>query len=242
MSYLHLATGCSVLPLPDGGGLLLAAPDERFAELRGAEAALADVLRGSVEVPATGDTADSVAGVLDWGAGVLGDRPRTQQRGRIELAPLLSGVRRLAGAAWDADLVVGEVLDDAALLARDEKPDAGVWVPVHRELGAVAVGPVLGPAPVERPLTWADVRFRRLAASPARSQLLALWRSWSEYGDRDDIRPGLMELTGAVAALEGWLAAGGDLLRHQALVPLDGGPISAHPVLAVPRGLMGAVR
>lgn len=239
MSYLHLATGCTVLPLPDG--LLLAAPDERFAELRSADAALAGVLAGTIEVPPSGDTADSVAGVLDWGVGVLDDRPQ-KQWGRIELAPLLSGVRRLVAAAWDADLVVGDVLDDDALLARDDKADPNAWVPLHRELGVLAIGPVLGPAPVERPLTWADVRFRRLAASPARPQLLALWQAWSRYGDRHDVRPGVEELTGAVRALEGWLAAGGDLLRHQVLVPLDGGEISRHPVLAVPQGLMGAVR
>lgn len=241
MSYLHLATGCATLPLPENDGLLLVAPDERFAELRSADPTLPPVLAGTIEVPSAGDVADSVAGVLDWGVGVLADRPRRQQ-GRIELAPLLPGVRRLVAAAWDADLVVADVLDDAALLARDEKPDAGVWVPVHRELGALAIGPVLGPASVERPLTWADVRFRRLAASPARSQLLALWQAWGECGDRDDVRPGVDELTGAVATFEGWLAAGGDLLRHQMLVPLDGGEISRHPVLAVPQGLMGAVR
>ncbi|MDP3890297.1 hypothetical protein [Nocardioides sp.] len=243
MRYLHLATGSAVLPRPADDGVLLVAPDERFAELRGSDrSALGALLAGTAPV-ADDEQAALADQVVAWGAGRLAGGPRPLPE-RARLTHRLGGVRDQVAARLGARLVAGEVLDDDRLLALDAEQAAegtGGWLPVHRELGHLVAGPLLGAPsrPAHQPITWADVRFRRLAASPARPQLLELWATWRRHGDRYDLTPPAAELTEAVRRLSAWLDAGGSLERHQVLVPLDGAPVTTHPVLPVPAGLMG---
>lgn len=246
MSYLHLVPGSAVLPGPDR--LLLVTADERFAAITGTPAELteiADVLRGVSPIPEAGTGAEVAAAVVDWQAGATAPAPRVVPAGwRLgEVVPealVRAGLAALPGLA-DADLAVvaGDVLDDARLRAFDHTAGDRCWVPVHRELGALVVGPVLNRRADNR-LTWADVRFRRLAASPARPELVQLWDTWTAHGTAHDLVPTADAGRDAGTRLLDWLASEGGLLAsHQVVVPFaDAGAPSTHPVLPVPRGLM----
>lgn len=243
MPYLHLIPGAAVVP--HGDGLLLATSDERFAAVSGTAAEISTlhlILTGVLPVASEGVGAEVPAAVVGWGAGRIDLEP-THRTGPWSLADLLP-TERLAAALATAPgldrtvrLVVSDVLDDAALRAIDQ-PDESPWLPVHRELGALVAGPVLnGPAPT---LTWADIRFRRLAASPARPQLTALWKAWSEHGTAYDVVPTADAVAAAGVRLLDLLAEEPALLlTHQVVVPCaDEAAPSAHPVLPVPPGLM----
>lgn len=244
MPYLHLTPGASVVP--DGDGLLLATADERFAAISGTAAeisTLRQILTGVLPVATEGVGAEVPAAVVRWGAGRTDPEP-PPPADPWRLADLLPTERLAAAIAPGLDrtaqLVVRDVLDDAALRAID-LPDASTWLPVHRELGALVAGPILnGPAPT---LAWADVRFRRLAASPARTQLTALWQTWSEHGTAYDVVPAADAVAAAGRRLLDLLAEEpAILLTHQVVVPCaDDASPSAHPVLPVPRGLMAQV-
>lgn len=247
LQYLHLTHGAAVIPHDEG--LLLVTADERFAAVSGSPAEiveLREILIGARAVPGEGIGAEVVEAVSAWDAGHLGtERVRPAAPWSLtdilptqDLAAVPTAAPGLDAAALR--LVVGDVLDDAALKAAD-RPNGGPWLPVHRELGALVVGPILsGPTPT---LTWADVRFRRLAASPARPQLATLWETWSEHGTAYDVVPTVDAVRAAAARLLGWLAERPEiLLTHQVLVPCAAGVSpSAHPVLPVPHGLMAQV-
>lgn len=239
MPYLHLTSGAAILPA-DGSdaapSTLLVAPDERFAELDVAdESALLAVVRGTAPVPATGDLGDLVADVIGWGAGTLHESP-APSRAPVDLGACLDGVRRLADVHWQATVHATPVLDERGLLALEPR----ATLPVHRELGALVAGPLLHEQSAAPALTWADVRFRRLAASPARAQLLRLWETWARDGERHCVVPAPRAWAQAIATFETWAARqAAPLRRHQVVVPLDGAPLSVHPVLPVPAGLMG---
>lgn len=248
MPYLHLATGSALLPplLPDGP-LLLAAPDERFAELAASDTDdLRPVLAGLVSVPVDGVLAEIARGIVDWGAGRLAAHPvvsvsRAERRPPPNADPL-AGLRLLVAERLGATMLAQPVLDERALLAFA----VGPVLPVHRELGVLVVGPLLHddghghPGDGIAPLSWADVRFRRLAASPARVQLARLWTVWSAEGDRYCVSPSAAVWATASARATRWVADHAPMLRrHQLVVPLDGGDLSMHPVLPVPTGLLG---
>lgn len=247
MPYLHLIPGAAVVP--HGDGLLLATADERFAAISGTAAeipTLHGILTGVLPVTTDGVGAEVPAAVLDWGAGRIDLEP-AQPTGPWSLADLLP-TEELAAALAIAPgldrspvrLVVSDVLDDAELSATD-RPDASPWLPVHRELGALVAGPLLnGPAPR---LTWADVRFRRRAASPARPQLAALWKAWSDHGTTYDVVPAADAVAAAGVRLLDLLAEEpAILLTHQVVVPCaDEATPTTHPVLPVPQGLMAQV-
>jgi len=246
LPYLHLTPGAAVVP--HGDGLLLATADERFAAISGTAAEISSlrrILTGVLPVATDGVGAEVPAAVVGWGAGSIDAEP-TRPAGPWSLTDLLPTARLTVAIAIapgldrPARLVVRDVLDDAALTAID-LPDASPWVPVHRELGALVAGPLLnGPAPT---LTWADVRFRRLAASPARPQLTALWETWSEHGTAYDVVPAAGAVAAAGVRLLDLLAGEpAILLTHQVVVPCaDEASPSVHPVLPVPQGLMTQV-
>lgn len=247
MQYLHLTHGAAVIP--DSDGLLLATADERFARVSGSRdeiRALHEILVGSHPVPEAGVGADVAGAVVAWSAGHLDMRPARPAKPWTmedvlpdhELAAALATIPGVNAA--NLGVLVSDVLDDASLRAADH-PTAAPWLPVHRELGALVAGPVLnGPAPV---LTWADVRFRRLAASPAPLQLATLWRTWADHGTAYDLTPPVEAARTAAARLLDRLAGAPEiLLTHQVVVPCDSvtSP-SIHPVLPVPHGLMAEV-
>lgn len=248
MAFLHLAPGSALMPAADDT-LLLVAADERFAALSTVDAtATREVLFGRAPVPAEGELAELVSAVLDWGAGTLRDDPATKPPRGPGLAAVLAASRDIWTRLPDLlttpglELVVHELLDDAACLARDAEPRP--WLPVQRELGRLVAGPVLGsPAPPYPALSWADVRYRRLAASTTPRELLLLWRAWQQpTADDVDVRPDPSVLATAARTLAGWVGErAGALHRHQLVVPLDGSTPGLHPVLPVPRGLLGAV-
>lgn len=236
MTYLHLDPGSSLIPHDDL--LLLVSPDEQFAEITGELRDLDDVasvLRGRQPVPATGLAAGISAAVLDWGvaAGAPAPPPPVTP-GRLPQHLSREQLRRLTGDV--AEPVVAEILDDAALRERDGAPAERPWMPAHRELGALVIGPILGPGR----LSWHDVRFRRLAASPTRPQLLALWRAWTENDAAYDVPPDSAAVANGVRRLSEWLPDHDDLLAdHQVVVRLDTATVpTAHPVLPVPDGLL----
>ncbi|WP_203338339.1 hypothetical protein [Nocardioides limicola] len=239
MPFLHLHDGSTVIP--DHDSLLLVAPDERFAAVTGDLDALTPVLLGSAPVPATGIAAEVTAAVLDWQVGELADQPRTPCP-TWHLTDLLrpqTVAAALRPLGMPVSVHVADLLDDTVLTDRDAAGQAqGAWLPVHRELGALVLGPVLGDG-----LSWADVRFRRLAASPTRPQLQALWENWSRHGDTHDLRPSRADAQDAVRRLLEWLPGNAaHLRRHQVVVPMrPGGDLTTHPVLPVPRGLMERV-
>lgn len=247
MPYLHLAHGATVIPRHDH--LLLATSDERFAAITGTPAelpVLAEVLLGGRLIPDAGTGSEVAAAVVDWGAARTDTAPRTDAPS-WRLADLVPMAGLQAGldahpSLDDPVLVVADVLDDALLAATDASAAARPWLPVHRELGALVVGPVLNGHTGNR-LTWADVRFRRLAASTARTELSLLWETWSAHGTAYDVVPPAEALRVAAARLLEWLPEHGGLLAsHQVVVPChDGAPPSAHPVLPVPQGLMDQV-
>lgn len=239
MSYLHLAPGTSVVP--HGDGLLLATADERFAAISGAPAELLDlreILRGARPVPGSGIGAEVTDAAVSWGAGRLAAEPLTPPA-PWRMSTILP-TEELAAAVGAVQLVVADVLDDAALCRMDQAQTTP-WLPVHRELGAVVAGPVLGgPAAT---LSWADVRFRRLAASPARPQLAALWETWTKHGTTYDVLPSTEAVHAAATKLVDRVREDpAILLTHQVVAPCDATAVpTAHPVLPVPAGLMAQV-
>lgn len=237
MPHLHLAPGSALVP--DDHALLLATSDEQFAAITGTAEELPllrEVLLGRRPVPADGVAADVAAAVVDWGAGTLADAVRRDPTCR-PLPDVLADSGIAASLAGAARVVVRDTLDDALLRQLDATAD-GPWLPVHRELGAVVAGPVLNAPPTT--LTWADVRFRRLAASPARAQLTRLWEAWTDHGSAYDVVPGDDALTAAAHRLVDFAARSPELvLSHQLVAPIASDrPVSAHPVLPVPTGLM----
>ncbi len=241
MPHVHLAVGSTLLP--DRDALLLVSPDERFAAITGSTVELTDVaavLRGRLPIPATGLAADIAAAAVDFGTATSAtSAPRRRGPGRLRRQLDVAELQRVVRdhLAIDAVPVITEVLDDTTLQDRDTRTGQP-WLPVHRELGALVGGPVL--ANPASPMTWADVRFRRMAASPARPQLTTLWRAWSSQGTRFDVEPDEAVIADGVRRLLAAVAQQGDqLLDHQLVVPLDGErEPTTHPVLPVPAGLL----
>lgn len=250
MPYLHLTPGAAVVP--DDGTILLVTADEQFAVVTGSSdeiPGLRAVLRGSSPVPETGTAAEVASAIVEWGAATTGAAPPLEAApwSLVELVDdggLAPALGQCLGATEPVALAVSDVLDDADL-DRQDRRRSGPWLPVHRELGNLVVGPVLALPAGEPagPLTWADVRFRRLAASPAPTQLRKLWDHWSEQGAADDVLPAADRVRSAVDRLREWLPGRTGLLaRHQLVVALyDDRAPSAHPVLPVPGGLMAQV-
>lgn len=256
VTYLHLRAGCTVVPLlPDDGDarMLIAAPHESFAEVAHPDArALEGVLRGAQPCSTDDELTEIAEACVEWGIADLRDDPAR----RLDPSPLTDSptvttladeLARLLPAPTPA-VRIADVLDDTRWTEVDAEMRAAgqSWLPLHRELGRLVVGPVLGPADgTVSEITWADVRFRRLAASPAREQLVALWRHWDACGVADDVVPTPEMIDEAVHRLATYLRdpANRDVLRrHQVVTPLepDAAP-TAHPVLPVPTGLMEMV-
>ncbi|KNE81308.1 MULTISPECIES: hypothetical protein [Streptomyces] len=151
----------------------------------------------------------------------------------VETADLLDGDP--AAVVWCADGPVPGGLWDAA----DRLPEHGVaWLRCHREGWQAYVEP-LAAAPGD--VTSADVRARRLAATPAHRELAAYWR-----GPRTSGAP--VRLTVPAAALLAALLAD-DLSRWATGAPDEAGlparrrlrsvdlrtlTVTEHPVLPVP--------
>jgi hypothetical protein len=142
-------------------------------------------------------------------------------------------------------VAAADVLPDRAWLRLDAacRAAGSGFLPVHGEAGALALGPWRHPD-VPTSVGYADVRFRRLAASGSPADLAASWAAREGRTDRG-LRPlhvpGLQPSPAVLAVGIGYLTAAlaGELPllhTHQVLIAPDLS-VSRHPVLPEPGGL-----
>ncbi|TDC85444.1 hypothetical protein E1193_02960 [Micromonospora sp. KC606] len=250
---LRLAPGAAVVPTADG--FLLVTPTEDFITIDvepGRRDLVASLLAGDLTPQAALARAADAAGLLDALADegllageeeavagpvvLLGDGVLVEHLGHLLDAEHTDDI---GGAA----LVVAcaDWLPDARWRRLDaDCAAAGVaWHRGYAEGGRWYAGPLSVPGAGP---SYADLRLRRLAASPFPDQLLAYW-AWLDSGGRPAGSP---EATGA-AVVAGLIAA--DVRAYLAGRPVPGertqygvdvtdGVLRRHPVLPVPPDVM----
>lgn len=261
---LRLAAGTGVIPTDTG--FLVVTPDEDFlavsmepdrrdlvaallaGEVTAAEAAgrdpdagaLLDVLASNGVLAGNGvlasGTPPAAGPVVVDGDGILAD----------QVTALLGPEIRSTAEITDAAVVVAcaDWLPDARWRELDAACDhTGVaWHRGYTEGGRWYAGPLTEPG---RGPSYADLRLRRMAASPWPDQLAAYW-AWLDGGGRPAGQPhsaGAAIVAGLIVAdvrayLAGVAAPGRGV---QYGVDLAAGVVHRHPVLPVPAGLMREV-
>ncbi|MEU9554219.1 hypothetical protein [Streptomyces fumanus] len=269
MSRSQLAPGVEVVAVP-GRGLAVRTADGEFLGVRTADAdedALLARLSGAAQAPPDGELARLVRAFDE--AGYLAEEarspgwPAARRDVRLLGAPALTGplaahLRDLGAAPRAAepgrspvtldDLLEGDpaavvwCLDgpvpDGLWAAADRLPERGVaWLRCHREGWQAYVEPLAaGPGDV----TSAQVRARRLAATPAHRELAAYWSGPRTSGLPVPLGAPAAGLLAALLAddLTRWATATdpGDLPARRRLrrVDLRTLTVTEHPVLPVP--------